>query len=162
MAEAEMAGRSPQKRPPTQAFHPAGAPANPPQTQLLLPAPKTSPRPRCLALLQGLQRAREELWLRGGSSYCCSLVKSCPTLWPHGLQHARLPCPSLSPGLLKFRSAESAMPSSHLILLPPFPFASNLSQNQGLFQWVGSSHQVAKVLELQHQSLQWIFRTDFL
>ena len=40
----------------------------------------------------------------------------------------------------------------------------NLSQNQGLFQWVSSSHQVAKVLEfqLQHKSFQWIFRTDFL
>jgi len=29
---------------------------------------------------------------------CCSVAKLCPTLWPHGLQHARLPCPSLSPG----------------------------------------------------------------
>ena len=40
----------------------------------------------------------------------------------------------------------------------------NLSQHQGLFQWVISLHQVAKVLELQlqHQSFQWIFRTDFL
>ena len=46
----------------------------------------------------------------------------------------------------------------------PSPPAFSLSQNQGLFQWVGSSHQVAKVLELQlqHQSFQWIFRTDFL
>ena len=31
----------------------------------------------------------------------------------------------------------------------------------GSFQWVGSLHQVAKVLELQHQSFQWIFRVDF-
>ena len=40
----------------------------------------------------------------------------------------------------------------------------NLSQHQGLFQWVSSLHQVAKVLELQlqHQSFQCIFRTDFL
>ena len=40
------------------------------------------------------------------------------------------------------------------------PPAFNLSQNQGLFQWVGSLHQVAKVLEfqLQHQSFQWTFR----
>ena len=40
----------------------------------------------------------------------------------------------------------------------------NLFQHQVLFQWVSSSHQVAKVLELQlqHQSFQWIFRTDFL
>ena len=40
------------------------------------------------------------------------------------------------------------------------PSPSDLSQHQGLFQWVSSSHQVAKVLEfqLQHQSFQWIFR----
>ena len=44
------------------------------------------------------------------------------------------------------------------------PPAFNLSQHQGLFQWVSSLHQVAKVLEfqLQHQSFQWIFRTNFL
>jgi len=49
-------------------------------------------------------------------------------------------------------------------LLSTSPPAFNLSQHQGLFQWVSSSHQVAKVLEfqLQHQSFQWIFRTDFL
>ena len=43
-----------------------------------------------------------------------------------------------------------------------FPPAFSLSQHQGLFKWVSSSHQVAKVLEfqLQHQSFQWIFRTD--
>ena len=40
----------------------------------------------------------------------------------------------------------------------PSPPAFNLSQYQGLFQWIGSSYQVAKVLELQlqHQSFQWI------
>ena len=49
-------------------------------------------------------------------------------------------------------------------LLSPSPPAFNLSQQQGLFKWVNSWHQVAKVLEfqLQHQSCQWIFRTDFL
>ena len=49
-------------------------------------------------------------------------------------------------------------------LSSPSPPAFNLSQNQGFFQWVNSSHQVAKVLEfqLQHQSFQGIFRTDFL
>ena len=48
-------------------------------------------------------------------------------------------------------------------LWSPSPPAFNLSQHQGLFQWVSSLHQVAKVLELplQHQSFQWIFRTDF-
>ena len=46
----------------------------------------------------------------------------------------------------------------------PSPPAFSLSQNQGLSQWVSSSHQVARVLQLQpqHQSFQWIFRTDFL
>ena len=44
------------------------------------------------------------------------------------------------------------------------PPAFNLSQHQGLFQWVSSSHQAAKVLkfQLQHQSFQWIFRTNIL
>ena len=49
-------------------------------------------------------------------------------------------------------------------LSSPSPPASNLSQHQGLFKWVSSSHQVAKVLEfqLQHQSFQWALRTDLL
>ena len=46
-------------------------------------------------------------------------------------------------------------------LSSPSPPAFNLSQHQGLFQWVSSSHHVAKVLEFQHQSFQWIL-TDFL
>ena len=49
-------------------------------------------------------------------------------------------------------------------LLPPSPLAFNLTQHQGFFQWIGSSHQVTKVLELQlqHQSFQRIFRVDFI
>ena len=50
-------------------------------------------------------------------------------------------------------------------LSPPSPPTFNLSQHQGLFLMrVSSSHQVARVLELQlqHQSFQWIFRIDFL
>ena len=46
--------------------------------------------------------------------------------------------------------------------LSPSSLALNLSQHQGLFQLVGSSHQVAEVLKLQRQSMQWIFRVDFL
>ena len=47
-------------------------------------------------------------------------------------------------------------------LLSPSPPAFSLSQHQGLFQWVSSLHEVAKVLELQlqHQSFQWTFRID--
>ena len=49
-------------------------------------------------------------------------------------------------------------------LSSPFPPTFNLSQHQGLFKWVDSSFQVAKILELQfqHQSFQWIDRVDFL
>ena len=49
-------------------------------------------------------------------------------------------------------------------LSPPSPPALSLFQHQDLFQSVGSSHQVARVLDfqLQHQSFQWTFRTDFL
>ena len=49
-------------------------------------------------------------------------------------------------------------------LLSPSSFALSLSQHQGLFQWVGSFHQVVKVLKVelqhQHQSFQWIFSVD--
>ena len=65
--------------------------------------------------------------------------------------------------LLKLMSIELVMPSnqpSHPLSSPsPPPF--NLSQHQGIFQWVSSLHGVAKVLELQLQSFQWIFRADF-
>ena len=51
----------------------------------------------------------------------------------------------------------------HPLSSPSFP-AFDLSQHHGLFQWVSSSHQVAKVLELQlqHQFFQWTPRTDLL
>ena len=57
---------------------------------------------------------------------------------------------------------DAIQPSHPLLSLSP-P-ALNLSQHQGLFQWVSSLHQMAKVLgcQLQYQSCQWIFRTDFL
>ena len=47
-------------------------------------------------------------------------------------------------------------------LSSPSPPAPNLSQHPGLFQWVNSSHEMAKVLEfqLQHQSFQWTPSTD--
>ena len=56
-----------------------------------------------------------------------------------------------------------AIQPSHPLSSSPSP-TFTLPQHQALFKWVSSSHQVAKVLEfqLQHQSFQWIFRTDFL
>ena len=77
-----------------------------------------------------------------------------------------------SQSLLKLMSIESVMPSNHLILchlllllpsiLPSIGLFSFFFR--GVFKWVSSSYQEAKVLEpqFQHQSFQWIFRTDFL
>ena len=66
--------------------------------------------------------------------------------------------------LYKLMSIESVMPSNHLTLCRPLLFPPSVFSGSGLFEWVSSLHQVAKGLEfqLQHQSFQWIFRTDFL
>ena len=74
---------------------------------------------------------------------------SCPvmsdSLQPHGLQHARLPCPSPTPG-----ACSNSCPLRwwcHTTISPSVvPFSSfNLSQHQGLLQWVSRLHQVAKM-----------------
>ena len=87
------------------------------------------------------------------------------SLWPRERQHERPPCPSPTPGV-----HSNSCPSSRWChpaissFVIPFSSAPNPSQHQSLFQWVSSSHQVAKVLEfqLQHQSFQWKPRTDLL
>ena len=97
---------------------------------------------------------------------CCSVAQLCPTLCnPRDCSMPGFPVPRC---LLEFTQilcplSQWCHPTIHL-LPSPFPPALNLSQHQGLFQWVGSLHQVAEVLEfqLQHQSFQWIFRADFL
>ena len=63
-----------------------------------------------------------------------------------GLQHARLPCLSLSPGFAQtpVHWVDDAIQPSHL-LSPSSPYALNLSQHQGLFQWVGSKLQYDKL-----------------
>ena len=87
------------------------------------------------------------------------------SLWPHEQQHTRPPCPSPTPRIHQTHVhwVGDAIQPSHP-LSSPSPPASNLSQHQGLFKWVNSLHETAKVLEfqLQHQSFQWISRTDFL
>ena len=77
----------------------------------------------------------------------CAPQKAGQLLYPEG-------------GRLPFLPSSKPIPSS----AAPFSSAFNLSPNQGLFKWVSFSHQVAKVLEfqLQHQSFQWVFRTDLL
>ena len=72
------------------------------------------------------------------------------SLWPHGLQHTRLPCPSPTTRVVHLHPVGDAIQTSHP-LLSPSPPAFNLSQHQGLSQWVSSSYQVAKVLKFQLQ-----------
>ena len=106
-------------------------------------------------------------WSKG----CCSVGQSCPTLCS--------PMNGSTPGfpalhyLLGFAQTHvhrvgDAIQPSHLLSPPSLP-VFNLSQHQGLFQWVSSSHQVSKGLgfQLQHQSFQWTlglisFRMDWL
>ena len=68
-------------------------------------------------------------------------------LHPHGLQHARLPCPLPILAQTHVHQVGDAIQPSYP-LMSPYPPAFNLSQYQGLFQWVSSLHQVAKVLNL--------------
>ena len=87
--------------------------------------------------------------------FSCSVMSD--YLWPHGLQHTRFPCPLLSPGVCS-NSCPLSQQCHPTILSSVAPSSScphqHLFQHQGLSQWVNSSHQVAKVLELQlqHQS----------
>ena len=84
------------------------------------------------------------------------------SLWSHGLQHTRLPCPLPSPRVCSNSCPLSQWCHPTTLFSFPSPLAIDLPQHRGIFQWVGSSHQVAKVLEIQHQSFQWVFRVDFL
>ena len=93
------------------------------------------------------------------------LLFSCPvvsdSLQPHGLQPTRPPCPSPAPEVCQVQVhwVSDAIQTSHPLM--PSSSVFNLSQHQGLFQWVSCLHQVIKILEYQHQSFQWVFRVDF-
>ena len=95
-----------------------------------------------------------------------SVAQSCPTLC-NSMNHSTpgLPVHYQLPQFTRthvHRVGDATQPSHPLS--SPSPPAPNPCQHQGLFQWVSSSHQVAKVLEfqLQHQSFQWTPRTDLL
>ena len=110
------------------------------------------------------------LWFRKKFSHISvqfsSVTQSCPTLCdPMNCSTPGLPVQNQLPESTQTHVhwVSDAIQPSHP-LSSPSPPALNLSQHQGLFKWVSSSHQVAKVLEfqLQYQSFQWIFRTDLL
>ena len=110
-------------------------------------------------------------WVKSLGLYCMvnvqfsSVAQTCPTLCD--------PMDCSMPGLpVHHQLPEFTQTHVHWVgddIQPSHPLPSpspafKLSQYQGLFQWVSALHQMAKVLEfqLQHQSFQWIFRTDFL
>ena len=110
---------------------------------------------------------RVELWsLTSNSVHLSSVAEYCWTFFH--------PMNNITPGLpVHDQLPELTQTHIHWVsnviqpthpLLSPFPPALNRSQHQGLFKWVSSSHQVAKVLEfqLQHQSFQWTPRTNLL
>ena len=96
----------------------------------------------------------------------CSVDQLCPTLC-HPRDCSIPGFPDLH-YLLEFAQTHVHCVSNAIQLAHPLsspsPLAPSLSQHQGLFKWVSSSHQVAKIseLQLQHQSCQWVFRVDFL
>ena len=113
----------------------------------------------------GWNPSRERRHLNGpyNSSMLCSVAKSCLTLCDH--MDCSIPGFPILHYLPKFANTSVHWVSDAIQPYHPLfssPSAFNLSQHQFLFQWVSSSHQVIKVLELWHQSFQWIFRVDFL
>ena len=122
--------------------------------------------PPCSLLSETPQLFQQYQGTHSLTDCCFSVAKLYSTLWD--------PMDCSTPGfpvlhyLLEFVQTlvhwvSDAIQPSHP-LSPSSPLALNLSQHQSLFQWVGSSYQVAKVLKFQlhHQSFQWIFRVDFL
>ena len=109
------------------------------------------------------RRRSPSVFKRGVDNFS-SVSQSCPTLCD--------PMNCSMPGLpVHHQLPESTQTHVHWVddaIQPPHPLLSpslptlNLSQHQGFFKWISSSHQVAKVLEfqLQHQSFQWTPRTD--
>ena len=119
-----------------------------------------------------IQACNLRLWWSQQRQWCVcstqfsSAAQSCPTLCnPMDCSTPGLPVYHQLPELAQTHVhwVGDAIQASHP-LSSPSPPAFNLSQHQGLFQWVSSLQQVAKVLEFQpqHQSFQWIFRTDLL
>ena len=110
--------------------------------------------------LKNIYSLEEKLWQPSQS--VSSVAQSCPNLHPMNHSMPGLPVHLQVPESTQthVHRVDNAIQLSHPLSSPSLP-ALNLSQHQGLFNWVRSLHQVVKGLELQlqHQSFQWIFRT---
>ena len=135
---------------------------------VLLPSwhKEISPRSPLRSLLWTPQLNQQPVHTVLYPSCCGSVSKWCPTLCNPTDATCQLLWVPLSSRvcLLNLMSTESVMPSNHLILCHPLLFLPSIFPSISLFQRVSSSHQVAKVLELQlqYQPFQWIFKDDFL
>ena len=110
----------------------------------------------------GMGNFNSSVWV---SSVQFSRLVVSDSLRPHELQHARPPCPSPTAGVYP-NSCPSSQWCHPAISSSVVPFTScpqSLPASE-FFPMSQLSHEVAKVLEfqLQHQSFQWRFRTDFL
>ena len=108
-----------------------------------------------------IQRTRHS-WVINSSNQFSSVAQLCLTLCDH--MNCSMPGLRVHHQLLEFTQTHvhwvgDAMQPSHP-LSSPSPPTFNLSQHHSLFKWVSSSYQVK--FQLQHQSFQWILRTDLL
>ena len=107
------------------------------------------------------------IYLKLSASVQFSYSVMADSLQPHDCSTPAFPVhhklPAFAQTHVQGHQVSDAIQPSHPLSSPSLT-AFYLSQHQGLFNWVSSLHQVAKGLEfqLQHQSLQWIIRTDFL
>ena len=94
--------------------------------------------------------------------FSCSVVSNSATPW-FAARQASLSITN-SRSSLKLMSIESVMPSSHLVLCRPLLLLPPIPPSIRVFSNESTAHEVAKVFELQpqHQSFQWIFKTNFL
>ena len=142
---------------------------------------KSEARPKSVHFWQAL-RLYQDCWLQGTyfENHCTSnmptlgfrhsvqfssVAQPCPTLRPDESQHTRPPCPSQTPRVYSNTCPSSRWcPPTISSSVIPFSSCPQSLPASGFFQWVNSSHEVAKVLEfrLQHQSFQWMPRTDLL
>ena len=137
--------------------------------RVAMPSSRGSSWPRdqthisCISCIVGRFFTKWEAQLLTSVQFSCSVVSD--FLQSMNCSTPGLPVHYQLPELTQtyVHRVSNAIQPSHP-LSSPSPPAFNLSQHQCLFQWVSSSHQAAKVLErqLQHQSFQWIFKTDLL
>ena len=108
-----------------------------------------------------------------------SVAQSCPTLWPHESQHARPPCPSLTPSSLNVMSIELVIPSSHLILcrplllMPPIPPSIRVFNNESTLRmrwpkyWSFSfsiipSKEIPGLISFRQTGMPWVLNNCLL